>query len=259
MVADGSVHSYAYGRQLANSNVSDNGRPDLNVNVGPHWRRYPAQSTVSDYTAHRDELAPLVERPAELLDTDLVQVAVAPTGFAASALTPATDFTTIGLAVFMFSGPGTVTTEYVEAFRPTEVRNLGDGLHEFSISASARTYWTGGVLYLKAYPVVRLDPTVGGTGNRWAYVPKIVRGKLRVSSGARLTIMDSVSRKDITQNLAPFGSGAANPQTVVPGVCRVDNTNTRGDHKFGNLAPFISPYPTIQLMPRALAVREGLL
>jgi hypothetical protein len=258
MVADGTVHSYAYARQLANTNVTANGRPDLNVGGSPHWRRFPAYSTDGDYVAMRDELAPRVARATVFDDPELVEVTVSPTGQAAALLTPATDYTTLGLAVFVVVGPSTVTTDYVDAFRPTEVREFGAGLHTFSIAASATTSWVGGRVYLQAYPVVRLDPSVSA-GFRWAYVPRISRGKLRISSGSRITITDSVGRKDIAQNFAPFGSGMANPQTVVPGVVRVDNINTRGTHQFGNLNPFISPLPTVQLMPRALAQRENLL
>jgi hypothetical protein len=256
MEADGSVHSNAYSRQLANSNVTDNGRPDLNLGSSPHYRRFPAYSTDEDYIAHRDALARRVVRASVFSDTDLVEVTVAPTGQAAALLTPATDYTTLGIAVFVFIGPGTVTTDYLESFRATEVREFGPGMHTFSIAASATTSWVGGTLYLRAFPAVRLDPSL--SGQRWAYVPRISRGRLRVSSESRLTLIDSVSRKDIAQNFAPFSSGMANPQTIVPGVARVDNINTRGTHVFGNLSPYVSPSPTVQLMPRALAAREGL-
>jgi hypothetical protein len=255
MVADGTVHSYAYGRQMANSNATDNGRPDLNVNNGPHWRRWPAYSTPSNYADHRNALAFRVGRPVEFEDVDFVEVAVSPSGSSASFLTPATDYVTLGLAAFMFVGPGVVTTTYTEAFRSTEVREFGAGMHSFTIFANATTSWVGGVLYLKAFPQVRLDPSVNA-GFRWAYIPRISRGKLRISSGSRIRIFDSVGGKDIAQNFSPFAEGFSNPQTLVPGVARVDNTNTRGMHQFGNLNPYISPTPTKQLMPRALARRE---
>jgi hypothetical protein len=254
--AAGTIHSYAYSRQLANSNTTTNGRPDLSFGSNPHWQRFPELPPLSAYTSARDAIARLSGRPSELEGEDLVLATVAPTGQAAASTTIATDFTTLGVATFAFIGPGTVTVTYSEAFRGPEVLEFGAGRHDFTILFNAVTTWSGGTLFLKAYPQVRLDPSVGG--QRWAYIPRIVRGKVRVSSNSRLTLVDADGRKDIVRNFAPFSAGMNNPQTLVPGVARVDNINTRGTHVFGNLSPYVSPSPTVQLMPRALAVREAL-
>jgi hypothetical protein len=254
--AAGTIHSYAYSRQLANSNTTDNGRPDLSFGNNPHWQRFPELPPLSAYTSARDSIARLSGRPEELEGDDLVLATVAPTGQAAAITTSATDYTTLGVATFAFIGPGTVTVTYSEAFRGSEVLSFGAGRHEFTILHNAVTTWSGGTLFLRAYPQVRLDPSVGG--QRWAYIPRIVRGKVRASSNSRLTLIDATSRKDIVRNFAPFADGTHNPQTLVPGVARVDNINTRGTHVFGNLSPYVSPSPTAQLMPRALAARESL-
>jgi hypothetical protein len=253
---DGSMHAYAYSRQVSNSNTTTNGRPDLNFGNNPHWKRFPAHPSQSDYQREKDRISYAVGRPAAMMDEDLVVVAVAPTGAAAANLSSATDYTTLDVATFVFEGSGSVTVTYRDSFRPPLNLSFSGGLNEFTIYFSATTTWDGGTLYLKNYPSVTLEPSV--SGQRWAYVPRIVRGRLLLSSSARLTVIDSVGRKDVKENFAPFSAGMANPQTIVPGVCRIDNINTRGVHQFGNLNPYISPSPTVQLMPRALAVREAL-
>jgi len=250
----GTIHTYAYSRQLANTNVTANGRGDLAFNANPYWQRFPVAATEQDYEALRDALAPRVERFPELQDETLVLVDVAPTGQAAALLTTASDYVTFGRVTFTYLGPGTVTVDYDEAFRETEVFSFGGGLHTFTIFFSAKTTWSGGTLFLNAFPNARMDPSTGG--QRWAYIPKMAQGRVRLSSDSRLTLTDSVGRKDIKEARPPFTSGFADPQTLQPGVARVDNTNTRGTHAFGNINPYISPTPYKQLMPLALAKAE---
>jgi hypothetical protein len=254
MANTGEIQSYAYVRQLANANVSNNSRPDLNFEASPHWMRFPTQPTVTEYSELRDKLRETAFRYAELLDTEVVVVDVAPTGAAASALT-ASDYYTLGTANFVFAGPGIVTVNFTTAYLDDLTLSFGVGLHTFSISDEALTAWTGGTLFLKAFPAVRLDSALSG-GARWAYLPKLSKGQVRVSSGSRLTLYDSVGRKDLKEARAPFTAGMADPQTLQAGVLQIDNTNTRGTHEFGNLNPYISPTPYKQLMPKALALRE---
>ena len=253
----GGLHSYAYTRQLANSNVTDNGRPDLNFASNPHWSRYPIAPSAQDYQASKAHLAILDNRWVGLDDQNLVEVDVSPTGQAAALLTPATDFTTLGVARFKFVGPGTVTVNYSASYLQDQVHVFRAGIHDVVAAGDAVTSWTDGRLYLVAFPQVRLDPSAA-PGFRWAYLPRMSRGRVLLSSGSRITLTDAIGRKDISQNLPPFGPGMASPQSIRPGVLRVDNINTRGTHSLGNLNPFVSPLPGKQLMPRALAIREGL-
>lgn len=253
----GTVHHYAYARQLANSNTSNNGRPDLSFDASAHWDRYPELPTTQDWSAQRTEIERASDRPVELDDPVRVLATVTPDTTEAADLLSATDFLTLGTATFLFVGPGSVTVNYDrEQFLDTTTE-YGAGLHEFSIFAEATTSFSGGMLFLRAFPAVRMDPASSG-GRRFLFVPKMVRGRLLLQSDSRLTVFDAAGRKDIKENLPPFSSGFADPRVLRAGHLRIDNTNTRGIHGFANINPYISPSPYRMLMPRALAIREGL-
>lgn len=253
----GNLHYYAYARQLANNNTDANGRPDLSFDANAHWFRFPTLPTEADFQSLHAEYIRIADRPSELDDTTLVLATVTPDTSEPADLLGATSYLTRGAATFFFVGPGTVTTNYIlDRFTDTTTE-YGAGLHEFTIFADATTTFSTGMLFLKAFPIVRMDAASGG-GRRFLYIPRSVRGRVELTSGSRITIFDATGRFDVSRNVPPFLAGFHNPQRLRAGQLRIDNTNTSGFHQFGNVNPFISPSPYRMLMTQALAVKEGL-
>lgn len=245
----GELHYYSYVRQMANANTSNNGRADLSFSNQPHYQRFPQASSPEDFQAVRQQLRRETLRPSalvfETLD-DLVLVDVTPKGIAAANQSAAEDFYTEGGARFVVwndtAGPITVTHSYENENFGSVAEDYPPGVHWSEIDRNATTTWSGGKVFLLAFPSVRMDPSVGG--QRWAYLPKNVQGKYRLTSASRLTIFAENGRFDISSET---------PQGITPGVVRVDRVNTRGVHRFINVCPFISPLPDKMLMPRALS------
>lgn len=255
--ASGEIHHYAYIRQRANANTTQNGRPDLSFNANPHWGRHPEPYMRADFDVLRAEVQRLTARPIALEDKRLVLVDTTP--WPGAAVSEAKGFVTLGLVTFVFAGPGTVTVRYASAAKTDENLSFGKGLHQFTIGAGATTTWSSGMLFLSLFPEARLDPMFENDSNylnRWMYVPAVSKGKVTLSSGVRIRVYDRTSQFNVKQARPPFSTGMDDPRFIEPGIVRVDNVNTRGTHSSGNINPFVSPTPYTMLMPFDLAVRE---
>ncbi len=255
--ADSEFHHYAYARRMANSNTGSNGRSDLSFEANPHWERFPLAYDHADFLAALGEAEQqLVQRPSELRDENLIVVETEP--YLGATPSVAVSYNTEGSATFVFLGPGTVTIDYGTETTKNDILSFGSGLHQFTITGKATTTWTGGILFLSLYPATRLEPNLGDRIGlqRWAYAPRIVAGKVSVSSGSRIRFGTADGRFDIRESRPPFTSGFADPRGLPSGVVRIDNVNTRGVHQLTNLNPYVSPTPYRMLMPFALAQRE---
>lgn len=255
--ASGEIHHYAYARQRANANTLNNGRPDLSLDQQPHWGRFSSIYDRSDFTLAFEENKAITGRPVELEDERLVVINTQP--WPGASVSEARGFFTLGFASFVFAGPGTVTVSYDNQSNTSEVLNFGRGLHEFMINGEATTTWTDGMLFLSIFPEARLDPLIGGenTGrDRWIYVPKIAKGIVDLSSKTRIRIRDQQGIKNISEARPPFDPGSDDPRQIQQGIVEVDNVNTRGIHRAGNINPYVSPTPYKMLMPFNLARKE---
>lgn len=241
---DGIIHGYAYSRQEANANV-DPDRNDLKFNSSPHWSRHGEYPPDSLFDSLKTKYQQALQRPSELNDTTLVLVEVTPNGGETGG---AANFITDAGVDYAYVGPGTIT-------RGGNDTVYGSGLHTFS--ASGLVEYSGGHLFLKCFPQFSTDAP-GHGGNRFMYIPKSVRGRPYITGGPRLTIVDGNGSKDYRQHVPPFDSGFSDPRKLQAGQSRVRWDRTRGTVVMLNCNPWISATHNRALMPKALAVREGL-
>ena len=254
MELTGQVQYYAVARQLANSNTSANGRPDLSFGANAHWFRFPAAPTAQDFTEAAAVYAKLDERQPEIEDTTLV---LANTTTDNPAPLSASDYYCWGVAKYAYLGPGTLTVNYESPSIPDTVTEYPAGLHFVTVNTNARVSFSGGLLFLYNFPSVRLEPSSTG-GNRFIYLPRGSRGRVRLTN-ARTSLYDPNNvRYDISNWTPPFASNINNPQRLLPGMLRVDNTLTRGVGLYDGFNRWFSPSRHRMLMPKALAEREGL-
>lgn len=256
MELTGQVQYYAVARALANANTSANGRPDLSFNANAHWFRFPEAPTAQDFTDAAAVYAKLDERPEELEDTTLVVANTTPQTSETANLLTAGDYYCWGTARYAYIGPGTLTVNYDSPGPEDTVTEYEAGLHFVTINSNARVSFSGGLLFLYNFPGVRLEPSSFG-GRRFIFLPKASRGQVRLTN-ARTSLHDVNGRYDISNFTPPFSTNLNNPQLMLPGMLRVDNTLTRGFGTYDNFNRWFSPSPYRMLMPKALAEREGL-
>lgn len=261
---DGGFHSYVYERQLANANTGNNGRPDLSFDAGPHWRRYPVAPTDADYIALRDDLTARVTArlPAEVANQDdMVVVDVMPTGSAGSSESViSTKAYCQTRATIYAQGPGDLIITPTDTTLAAETYELPSGLYSFDVPSGFVAEFESGLLWIDAYDGTSYDYSTWPftpQQNYWLYVPKIVRGKIDMRCGVRLTIYDSGGQHDIKEQYPPFTeSPNPDPNTILPGVCRVQTSLIRGVVFLGNVNRYFSLHPRKMLMPKALAKAE---
>lgn len=254
MELTGQVQYYAVARALANANTSANGRPDLSFNANAHWFRFPTVPTSQDFTDAAAVYTKLNERQPEIEETTLV---LANTTTDNPAPLSATDFYCWGQAKYAYIGPGTLTVNYDSPSRTDTVTEYPAGLHFIIVDTNARVSFSGGLLFLYNFTGVRLEPSSTG-GNRFIYLPRGSRGRVRLTNARTSLYNPDNTRFDISNWTPPFASNINNPQRLLPGMLRVDNTLTRGSATYDGFNRWFSPSRHRMLMPKALAEREGL-
>ena len=251
---DAGVHAYSYLRREANSNVSNNGRSDLNcLTPSKHYHRYPTVPTDADYEVLRDRLAAKVATyPAEVMDGgEVVMVNVSPSGLAGSGSTnPSATSAVRGRnpTSVIVLGPGTLTVDYSGSPARQDVFTVPSGLHQYQVSANFRAEYTSPFMWWDAATQVFLhyaDWIPEAPPLHWIYVPQMVRGKVDLL-GAGVT--DSL--------LGNVSLGASTRRDLTPGVLRLRVQSTAARLVPGNVNRWISLHPHWHLLPKALAKRE---
>ena len=262
---DASVHAYVIQRQDAGVGQATNqGREDLEIEGPevPHYYTYPRMPTEAEIDAVKVRLDRLTDYPDAAFPpddiADWVEVSLPePQGAADVGQTDAADgvqsIDTRYAARFIYSGPGDVTTEDTDTGADSVTTAYGSGLHEILVSGTKTTSWSGGTLYAVAEPFLWKDQTDSNVW--WTYLPLTLRGWHLIEANTRLSIFDEEKRKDCGLR---DGSLGVRPQTLVPGTVCVGN-QTRGQFTLAGSTPTISPTRNTIVMPRALAIREGLL
>ena len=161
--------------------------------------------------------------------------------------TEASSFKTRNFASFVFVGPGTVNIDYYDS-GTIESKVFGDSVYHFSINENAITTWSTGQLFLNSFPEVYMVPAA--SGDYFMYVPSFVAGQVQAYSDIRLTIWDEVGRLDILPGV--------DSSNVGPGQIFVHDVNISGHITTGNINKYLSPYENIMLMPKDVALAEGL-
>ena len=247
------THSYAWVRQQANTNLDE--YPDIRWGAipEPDWFANPIAPTHYEFTAYHTAIAADTIREDVLDSNDLIlMVGITPK---VAETTPATKYQTIGIANFLFIGPGTLA--FVEGTNgtPTEggktvSKTFGAGMHYVSIDGDYITSWSGGLLFLDTFPQVRKDPD--GTGKaHWLYVPSRMDGRVDIESDVRIRLFDQNGMTEIYDYSDPDAAA-----DLGPGQIKVDNANTRGTFYNIGANRYMSPHPEIALLPRTIAEED---
>ena len=259
---EGAVHSYAIARRIASiGTIVPAGRPDLYVlqDPRPHWYRYPALPTDAEISEIQSELEkradyPTVTEAADSVD-DLVAVSVSPTGAADIGTDSVSLNVDYGISA-VYHGPGNVTVTDNET-EEAVVTAYGSGLHDVTLDGGSFVEWDAGVMHLKADPRVYMERMNPPGTVWWMYLPHTVQGWDKIECSVRLKATDSEGAKTIDSRDSPT-SGYDYPQTLKPGVVCL-HFLTVGWLTMAGASPYISSSRTEALMPRPLAMREGLL
>lgn len=246
--ATGSFMGYAFIRREANQDIINKGRPDMHYTAPTaYWSKFPMPLPAGLYDELKAEEQTKLQRPAELDDATLALCEVTPVY---NSTEDAPDFFSRDPVQYCFIGPGDVTTS-------DGTTSYGAGLNYFE--ANGVVSFSGGILFMNTFPSVNIHYSdgAGHYKKRWFYLPKMVRGRPYVSS-ARMRFHDSIKRYDVVRNVPPFTIHMADPRKMQAGQLWIDFSQAAGG--FGNLNcnPWISPIHNRALMPKALAVREGL-
>jgi hypothetical protein len=170
-------------------------------------------------------------------------------------------------------GPATIKIASAAVGYTPETRTFGPGLHYFSIygmkNVGTHVYLdtdpatSGARLFANMFFNKRIDPDStsdvsalipGAVGNRSRYMyfqkNKTALGYNLVALG-RLRIVAATVQYDVSRD-------AALAETIPSGQHAVDNVNTRANVLPTNINPWWSGDKTKQIVPRSLAIRDGL-
>jgi len=98
------------------------------------------------------------------------------------------------------------------------------------------------------FPEAQLNPSA--TGDYWLYIPDEVNGNVVVRSTNQLSIVNAQG----TLNITP-GTDTSN---LLTGLMMVQDLTTLGVHSSGNTNRYLSPYSNQMLMPKEIAIADGL-
>lgn len=262
-LANDDFHAYAYARRLANGPPVSVDRPDLVFDAAPHWKRYPAAPTDTDYTGLRDELtARVADVPAVIADlTDLVIVPTVPSGLVGSG---ATANSTVNIAkearTLYVLGPGTLTIDYSDSTIPQEVHTVPAGLNIYETVGAGRITYPPGTLWWDGSETITVHYSDWSTWSEafqdwYVYLPQTTRGRYRIIAG-QLRISDSGTQYSYVNKYEPPNWTGVDPAILLPGVAKISANPTANGITLYNTNLFYGLTPHLTLMPRALAKAE---
>lgn len=259
------THAWGWVRVEANGAVVTNYN-SLRYTNNPEWYTDPVEPNDTDYTNAYNTLVADNNRDSTTLDSsDLVLVNGITPKTAASG--DAERFYVLDTSTYVFVGPGTVTLtendttivgggengEDIVIEGGTRTETFGAGWHLVQTDTTATATWTGGRLFLVAFPYTALRPEETSPTSKWLYIQSDVEDAVDIEPGSRTRIRDQNGNTDIYQS---YDANYDGPYTSLgPGQVMVEVVNTQGINAV-NVNMYVSPYSTIQLMPRALAEAE---
>ena len=214
----------------------------VNAQVFPDLQIY-TDVQVQNYINQVQDTYSFINRSNHLDSLDLVVATVFPS---IGSLFDASAFATKGYANFVYTGSGTVTITYNNG--SSIIKTFASGTHSFSIKDDATTTWSAGQLYLNMFPEVQM--VTAGTGDYWLYIPSEVSGNVIIVSQDLLSIVDTQGDHNIVPN--------SNTSNIDTGLIMVRDATSIGAHSAGNGNRFLSPYSDKMLMPKEIAITEGL-
>lgn len=155
------------------------------------------------------------------------------------------EFVTFGHVNYVFIGPGSIKVSYED---DEEVKVFEQGVHLFSIQDDATVTWQDGQLYLDALKGVGLVHS--SMVNHWLYVPKDAMNEITVIMNDEFSILKLKQENNFSKELIkPDLQGS---------VLNMENYVKSGLFSSGNINRYISPYSDKMLMPKGLAIANGL-
>lgn len=252
VTADNWMHSYAFLRRTAIAQALG-AHTDLAWNASPRpaWFTAPTAPTHTDYTTMTAVLDDIASRPIELDSGDLVMVELTPEYTGSN---PDNKILVGGTSTFCFVGPGTAV--WTPDSGAVQEIDFGPGTHLLTrtFTGAGKAHATnGGKIFLYAFPIVSFPyyvPATQGYVDLYMYVPESVGGSVLIDSLTKLSVYWNGGSLTITSSTDGAG------QSVIPaGQLRIfmGEPGTRGACTFGNVNPWLSPYPDFALMSRELA------
>lgn len=256
MEADQITHSWAWLRIQANGAVAST-YPALRYNASPSYYTSPVAPDDDDYAAAYAQLVLDNTRDPDLESTDLVLVQdITPQ---VSATADANAYYCYYLASYIFVGPGTVTiTENDREFEdedggtvtvPGEIitTTYGEGFHVVEVGTTSTATWTGGILFLTAFPLAAKQPD--GGNSHWVYVQQSAAGAVEIETSVRAQFEDA---DGLVTVYYPEHASYVDPANLGPGQVKMVNVNTSNVNLI-TVNPYVSPKATVALMPREVA------
>jgi hypothetical protein len=256
-------HSYAFERRLANGNVKTT-YPALwmYANPLPDWISSATAPTEGEFDAHYAALIEEATRPDGIDSDDLVMVKFPSAINVGGNLNG--EIRTDGTSTFCFVGPGTACFRADPSGVVTTI-DYGPGYHIIAESFGGVGYayaTNGGKIFVYCFPTFDFatisSSTLGGPYDLYLYIPAEVDGAVAATAlESRLTLRwasGSGNKVDIVS-----GGPTEAQQLLIPtGEVQIFylSSGTRGNCEFGNVNPWLSPYPGYALMSRDLAERD---
>jgi hypothetical protein len=184
-----------------------------------------------------------INRSNHLDKLDLVLVNLIPNS---PSTTDATVFKTTGYARYVFIGPGEVSIGYENG--TNVVKSFNSNAHMFHIKEEATVTWNGGQLFLDMFPEVH--KLTSQQSQHWIYLPSNTSSRVDIRSESAISIYDGVSEHIIAPEV--------DTSNINIGHVALDDSKSNSIFTSGNANRYLSPYANKTLMPKDLAVSEGL-
>jgi hypothetical protein len=252
-------HSYAMARRIANGEVATT-YPDLRMNQGPgifpDWMANRAAPTHDEFLQVHALLTGSASRPSELDSSDLVVMKVTPLNGTTASNNPTSKIVVNGASTFCVVGPGTVTWT-PESTGVATAYDYAAGKHIVSArfaTAGSLIASNGAKIFVNAFPQYKAPSVTANTADLWMYVPIEVAGVVDLEPTGRISLNWTGTRVDIGEATAE-----ALLPTIPSGQIRIvinSSGTTNSNQTFGNVNPWLSPYPDFALMSRPLAEKD---